>query len=230
MNFIVYKITCKTNNKIYIGQTNKTLEERLRKHFNFAFTEVERSKNHKFARAIRKYGKEAFYIEEIERVNSQEELDEREFYWINYYNAVEEGYNSRADKGKCGGDTLSQHWNKDEISEKLRASKVGDNNPMKTHGYLVSGERNGMYGKHGSDNPNSIECVAIHETTKEVKIFDSQKEASIYFGMKNQNPISARLHGRTKSSYKGWRFYRYEEYKQGQQTTESVDNEKDVIE
>lgn len=230
MNFIVYKITCRDNGKVYIGQTNKTLEERLHKHFSFAFTEKERSKNHKFARAIRKHGKEAFDIEIIETVNNQEELDEREFYWINYYNAVEEGYNSRADKGKCGGDTLSQHWNKEEISQRIRDSKIGDKNPMKTHGHLLSGERNGMYGKHGADNPNSHKCVAVHEETKEVKIFGSQQEASVYFGMKNGNPISTRLNGKTKSSFKGWRFYRYEEYKQGQETTESVDSEKDTIE
>lgn len=230
INFIVYKIVCTVNGKIYIGQTNKTIEERLHGHFNFAFTEIKRSENHKFARAIRKYGKDSFYIEEIERVNNQEELDDRELYWIIYYDAVEQGYNSRADRGKCGGDTLSNHWNKEQISDKIRKSKIGDNNPMKKYGYLVGGENNGMFGKHGKDHPNSKQCIAINEITGEIKVFESQKDASVYFGMKNGNPITARLKGRTKSSFNGWNFYNYEEYKQGQQTTESVDGEKDAIE
>jgi len=44
-------------------------------------------------RAIHKYGKENFIIEEIEKCN-QELLNEREKYWISFYNSYENGYNS----------------------------------------------------------------------------------------------------------------------------------------
>lgn len=43
-------------------------------------------------KAIKKYGKENFIIELIEEVRT-EDLDNREKYWISYYNSYEEGYN-----------------------------------------------------------------------------------------------------------------------------------------
>lgn len=44
---------------------------------------------------MRKYGYENFTYEIIEECsNSQEELDDRERYWIEYYNSYEDGYNS----------------------------------------------------------------------------------------------------------------------------------------
>lgn len=88
----IYKITNKINGKIYVGQTTKTLTERFQKHcwgttakdiyhFNMAIKE-----------AIRKYGKENFIIELIEEVE-QDKLDEREVYWISYYDSYNKGYN-----------------------------------------------------------------------------------------------------------------------------------------
>ena len=71
----------------------------------------------KFYRAVRKYGRNNFFIETIDSATNQDELDDKEIYWINYYNAIEDGYNSKATKGKCGGDTLSNHPNKEIIRE-----------------------------------------------------------------------------------------------------------------
>lgn len=226
--YIVYKIICDVNGKVYIGQTNKPIKERLQNHINFALGE-ERSKKVKFSRAIRKYGKEHFHIEEIERASNQEELDEREFYWINYYDSVNTGYNSKNTKGKCGGDTLTNHWNREEISRKFSESKKGDLNPMRINGGL-KGERNGMYGKRGSEVHNSIKCVGTNSITGEVKIFESHREAADYVGLKNSLGVGQRIRRETKSEYKGWMFYSYEEYLKSQETIESVDNEKDIIE
>ena len=71
----------------------------------------------KFYRAIRKYGKENFKIEAIDFADTQRELDEKEIYYINLYDSVKKGYNSKDSIGKCGGDTLSAHQNLDEIKE-----------------------------------------------------------------------------------------------------------------
>lgn len=40
----------------------------------------------KFYRAIRKYGAENFYIEKLDIARNQEELDEKEYFWINQFN------------------------------------------------------------------------------------------------------------------------------------------------
>ena len=65
----------------------------------------------KFYRAIKKYGKDNFKIEAIDSAETQAELDQKEIYYINFYNSVKEGYNSKDSMGKCGGDTLTEHQN-----------------------------------------------------------------------------------------------------------------------
>lgn len=85
----IYKITNLINNKIYIGQTKQHYLDRWTQHKSHARTN---SSNHKLAKAIRKYGEENFFVEVVEKC-SYEELDEKEIYWIKYYNSIKEGYN-----------------------------------------------------------------------------------------------------------------------------------------
>ena len=90
---IIYLITNKVNNKTYVGKTNKTLEERFKKHFY----------NHKdlntyLYKSMRKYGFESFKIELLEQVT--ENINDREIFWINL---LKPDYNLT--KGGDGGDT-----------------------------------------------------------------------------------------------------------------------------
>ena len=90
---------------------------------------LSRENDTKFYRAVRKYGRENFQIEQIDSASTQEELDDKEVYWIKYYNSVESGYNSHCNKGKCGGNTLAQHPNLENIKKKISKSKIGGKNP-----------------------------------------------------------------------------------------------------
>ena len=70
---IIYKITNKINNKVYIGLTTNTLKYRWSRH-------ISESKNvndtkHLY-KAIRKYGVENFVIEQIDETNDFEKLGE----------------------------------------------------------------------------------------------------------------------------------------------------------
>lgn len=91
MGFI-YKITNLINDKKYIGKTTLTIEARWKKHCY----EVYRNRvQYTLYKAMRKYGIENFSIEEIEEVEDSK-LDEREKYWIQYFNSYsgnEQGYN-----------------------------------------------------------------------------------------------------------------------------------------
>lgn len=98
----IYKITNIQNNKIYIGQSIRPIEDRFHRHINDALNNI---LDTHFARAIRKYGKDSFIIEKIDSANSQEELTQKEQYWIQYYNSVQEGYNETDATAKCGGNT-----------------------------------------------------------------------------------------------------------------------------
>ena len=89
----IYKITNKMNNKVYIGQSNN-LERRKKEHFNWKLN------NRQYIdELISDLGADNFLFEIIEYC-SQSELDEKEKYWIEYYNSFYDGYNRT--KGGAG--------------------------------------------------------------------------------------------------------------------------------
>ena len=95
---IIYKVTNQENGKIYIGQTIQTLNERKNKHYYKA--RQEEYTTH-FINALRKYPEEVFIWEIIDEAETKKALDEKEKYWIAYYNSIEKGYNT-----KDGGQTI----------------------------------------------------------------------------------------------------------------------------
>ena len=83
---IIYKITSPSG-KVYVGQTMRSFEKRMQEH------KRESSCCTLIKRAIDKYGDEMNY-ELIEENVPQEQLDEREIYWINHFNSLApDGYN-----------------------------------------------------------------------------------------------------------------------------------------
>lgn len=91
MNGFIYKITNKLNNKVYIGQTIQKPIERFYQHCTKKCDKY--ILNMVIHKAIFKYGKDNFTFEVIEEVPKQQ-LNEREEYWIKYYNSYTDGYNS----------------------------------------------------------------------------------------------------------------------------------------
>jgi hypothetical protein len=112
----IYKITNTLNNKIYIGQTIKTVQKRFTQHKNNSnkeyFSQIVLYK------AFNKYGIENFTCEEIEEVPNNR-LDEREKYWIEYYDSYFNGYNSTLG----GRATQLYNWDVDDIIEKYLSLK-----------------------------------------------------------------------------------------------------------
>ena len=86
----IYKYENKLNGKIYIGQSNN-IEKRYNQH-SYDSSHSERIHS-VIDRAIAKYGLENFSFEIIEEC-PVEKLDEREIYWIAYYDSYNNGYNS----------------------------------------------------------------------------------------------------------------------------------------
>jgi len=94
----IYVITNKANGKQYVGQTRQeSAEKRFYEHIRIALKKVQyRSMLHE---AIRKYRKESFYVETVEVVVCQSDLEltqrlnEREIYHIGQYDSFLNGYN-----------------------------------------------------------------------------------------------------------------------------------------
>lgn len=94
----IYKITNKINGHSYIGQS-VDIKRRWRCEKTKAFNINSREGDFTLSKALRKYGIDNFTFEVIEEC-PREKLNEREAYWISYYNTYYDGYNET-----LGGDT-----------------------------------------------------------------------------------------------------------------------------
>ena len=187
----IYKITNKVNGKVYIGQSIRPIEQRFQRHINDAVNNI---LDTHFARAIRKYGKENFYIELVETCDNQTELNLRERYWIRKYDSINNGYNETDATSKCGGNTYMSKTESEmkEISEKISKTKLG------------------------SKNPHSRSVKVFNIVTNEEKVFDTVNDCRKFFNEKNHRFITTRVTGLTKSLYKNeWKIaYTEDEYRE----------------
>lgn len=126
---IIYKITNKINSKVYIGQTVRTLEERISEH--------RRNKNCIMYKAFEKHGFRNFKFEIIDEASNINELNQKEINWINFYNCLSPiGYNQC--EGGCN--TLGYHHREDS-KQKMSEHKKG----------RYTKEENHFYGKTHTD-------------------------------------------------------------------------------
>lgn len=175
----IYKITCLINNKVYVGQTTETLERRFKRHIGYN----KNDNDTKFYRAIRKYGAENFKIELLEEANSRKHLDELEEYWIKKLDSINNGYNTAL--GRIGGDTLSKNPNLKNIKDKIRAAKIGGN------------------------NPNSAKIKMINVKTNEVKYYNSMSECQKENDIPRHDIIQRRCVGKITKPYRDMFLFEY---------------------
>ena len=184
----IYRITNSQNNKVYIGQTTRPVEQRFKRHISDAMNNI---LDTHFARAIRQYGPINFSYLVIDTASTQDELNQKEQYWIKYYNSVNDGYNETDAIEKCGGNTYQSKTEEEmeTIKEKIRATKIGAKNPM----------------------AKKIKRTNIQ--TGKIDIFDTIISCAKACGIQNgKTSISTRLNGQIKSPYKNtWIFEYYNE-------------------
>lgn len=102
-NYIIYKAQNTVNNKVYIGATTNSVEQRKLDHTERAT----RGEEGKFQQAISTYGAEAFIWEQVDTASSVDELAYKEKQYIYEYNAKDNGYNS--DEGGGFNKTVYQY-------------------------------------------------------------------------------------------------------------------------
>lgn len=95
----IYKITNLVNNHTYIGQA-VDIQKRWISHKYEANNPNTVQYNYTIHRAFRKYGLDNFSFEIIEQCCA-EELNDKEIYWINYFDTYNNGYNETPG-GDCG--------------------------------------------------------------------------------------------------------------------------------
>ena len=126
----IYLITNLINSKKYVGKTTTTIDERWQEHCKDS--RKDRCNKRPLYDAFNKYGIENFKIEELEYVEDNEKLKDREIYWIqelqtygrNGYNATKGGdgkilydHNEIIELYKLGYSAL-------QISEKIKCDRT----------------------------------------------------------------------------------------------------------
>ena len=140
---IIYKIENKINGKIYIGQTIKELEDRISEHLKSEYP---------IGKAFRKYNINSFEISIIDITEIKEILDEKEKYWIKFYDCkVPNGYNLTD-----GGEGPNGYKHTKEAKLKISKKKKGVPHDVSEETRLkISNANKGrvspMLGKHHSE-------------------------------------------------------------------------------
>lgn len=116
----IYKITNVVNGKVYIGQTRRTIRVRFSDHITKAVDKGSCSYNTHLGRAIRKYGTDAFTVEEVEQCGD-EALNDRETFWIQHYDSVRNGYNMT-----YGGEGSVIHDYREMLDEWNKGSTISE--------------------------------------------------------------------------------------------------------
>ena len=151
---IIYKATF-PNGKMYIGKTTKTLSERICQHKS----DSNRHKNYAFYNAMNKYGFDNIKWEIIDdTAKNENDLSQKEIYWIKYYNTYVHAGNSNGYNTTLGGEGVSGLKYSDESKKNLRKIRQGDGNAFYGKHHTnetkekMSKSKMGKY--KGKNNPN----------------------------------------------------------------------------
>ena len=186
----IYLWTNLVNGKKYVGQT--TCFHRRMKTYRHTYP------NAYMERAVKKHGIDNFDITILERDVPLDKLDEREQYWLDYYQSydADKGYNICKVAGTTEGVTHTEEWCQ-KHSEWLKEKWATDEDYRKFWHDKMSGENNYFYGKDFSGDKNgrakSIICVEKN------KIYTTIKEAAKENSTSRQN-ISHVLNGRQETA------------------------------
>lgn len=214
---IVYIVKNLNNGKIYIGQTTESLEKRKRKHY----TSSKIGSTFIFHKALRKYKKSNFEWKKIYKCYSAEELNEKEEYYINFYNSWfgnYKGYNmSLGGRGQNGykhsKETLKKlsgknHWTTKKSFSEEHKRKISES---------IKGEKNPFYGKkHTKENKvkQGLKNIGNQYRAKRFIAIDPNGNKKEYFNISNFCRNMKMRRGSVKNvlskkwkHYKNWKFY-----------------------
>lgn len=151
INGVVYKTTNNINGKIYIGKSCMN---------NFKYLGSGKYINY----ALNKYGKKNFTKIIIDIANSTQELNEKEKFWIKFYESRNPDIGYNLTKGGDGVGSGEEHpfygtHFSEEHRKNLSISRIGFRHTKETK-QLMSltrmGENNNFYGKHHSEKTKII--------------------------------------------------------------------------
>ena len=178
---IIYKVTNNINNKVYIGLTTQTLEQR--KYCHLAEIKKGRLSHLYFYRAMRKYGIENFSWEIICETDSKSKLVALEKFYIAAYSKIGKIYNM------TNGGEMNLYNPSIETRNKLREINLGKKLSEETKLKL----RNINLGKKQSEETKLKRSISLKGRPSPMK----DRKQSEYFiqQMKNRVPWNKGMKG-----------------------------------
>ena len=174
----IYKITNTKNGKIYIGKTTTSIYKRFREHL-YSASCITRSYTSYLYNAINDYGKENFIIEEIDRIEFDDEkvLDERERYFIKKLHSQDPSIGYNIQEGGEGGAVRSKNYKptQKQLDALLRSSHLPASEKQRKQ--LAERRKN---------------CI-VSDTTKEKLRQGSAGRVPIHKGSINKRPKKDKL-------------------------------------
>lgn len=201
----IYKITNTVNGKLYIGKTKYTVESRYSQHC----FEVDRNIiKYPLYSAMRKYGKDKFVVEIIEKIDDENTLNEREKYWISYYDTyIKHGKGYNCTLGGEGNATINSNqifklWDLGLSIQEISAITEHDRSNIRKilqsyNNYSVEKalKRGCTYQARSLLNP--IDQYDIYGNY--LRTFSSEKEASQKIGISYKS-LNQAVNGKTKTA------------------------------
>lgn len=143
----IYCITNLLNSKRYVGKTLQSIQERFKEHCRDSHKE--RCERRPLYDAMNKYGVENFIVEELEVVEDDTLLDEKEIYWIqelqtygsNGYNATKGGDGKVLYNHKEIIELANLGYSYSQISEKIGCTKDTIYTVLKANNIKIRKER-----------------------------------------------------------------------------------------
>lgn len=201
---VIYLIINKINNKIYVGQTVGSFQDRYKGDI------AKNTHNEHLRRAINKYGIDNFYIvEEYKVAYSKEELDYLEDWYITVYDTMNPsmGYNKRGG----GSNGRMSEESKKKISESLK----GELHPF--YGKTLSEETRKRISESKKGKPSNAPktpVIMLDKTTgNPLMVFVAISDTDIYFGKKSHPNIVNCCKGKKKSA-KGYKWMYLSDYQE----------------
>lgn len=202
----IYKIVNDINDKVYIGKTCRTVEERWKEH-------CKRSKqvslNRPLYNAMRKHGIEHFEVVLLEEC-TEEDVSLREQFWIDAYNSYHSGYNATfggdGAKTVCDTSLVFDLFDKGKLVREI-VELTGYSKPTIIRildAFNTSKEIRSIRGHLVTST--SVMMIDLH-TNKELRAFSSAHEATKFFSGNGHGHILDVCKGKRKTAYGyKWKF------------------------
>ena len=174
----IYKIKNLSNGKVYIGQSID-----IKNRFYHHRRNVTKNKKHPLYNAINKYGIVNFEFNVIEHVYDSNKLDEREQYWLDYYNSYNKGFGYNL---LLKAESWRGYKHTEETIRKIAESHKGKPSPMKGKKHREESNKKNSESQKGKKRKPHTE-----ESRKKMAL--SKKGNTYWLGKKHTNESKLKI-------------------------------------